>query len=243
MADLSTYSDIVDAARGLIQDSASDSRLATVAQMDIWANMALYEMAEYAEYIDAYDTEALTGGESQVEIQGDPLGVWRVEIDDEAIYPTTTRDLYRNSRTWQAQTGRPRWYYMDSLRDMQDDDIKLGLWPKVSGSYTLRVTSTVPADELSGTDATGLAKRVMLPLWATQGLLWGILYRFYESETRMQNMGASQFYKLMYDDVLVRLRARSFARLNRSASWGEGRKGAPGGDIRQLMPSTGFPYP
>jgi len=243
MADLSTYGDVVGLFYGLIQDSATSQRLATTDQVGIWANSAMSEMAENAEYVDYVveptDIPDITGIETlTITHEGDLMGLWRVEIEDEYIDPTTTGELYGSSRTWQAQTGYPRWYYLDSLR--AGDGMTVGLWPKPASDYDLRLIFTVSGDVL---DYATPDERVMLPLWATPGLLWGILYRFYDSESRMQNTKAAQFYKMMYDDMLVRLRARSYARINRFKAYGSARGRKTSGDLRQLLPADGFPYP
>jgi len=241
MAELSTYSDIVTLVYSLIQDSATSRRLATTDQIDIWANSRLSEMAEHAEYIDEVATDAgdLTGTTTYtITGTGGLMSLWRVEIDDEYIDPTTTRELYQSSRTWQAQTGKPRWYYLDSMNI--DDDIRFGLWPTPSADYDLRAIYTTAADTL---DYVSLTDKVMLPIWALSGLVWGILASFYRSESRMQNDATADFYEIMYNDTVTRLRARSYARLNRSKAWGEGRGRKTSGDLRQLLPSSGFPYP
>jgi hypothetical protein len=245
MAYLSTYGDVVDMFYDLIKDSATSQRLATTDQVDVWANAAMSELAEHAEYIDyvvdTVETGTIITGIASISVgstEGDLMGLWRVEIDDDAIYPTTTRELYKSSRTWQAQTGEPRWYYLDSMRD--DDDITVGLWPKPSSNYGLRMIFTTTGDDL---DYANKDERVMLPLWAVPGLLWGIMHRFYESESHMQNLKAGQFYKLVYNDFVERVKARSYSRLNRFKAYGEGRGRKVSGDIRNLVPADGFPYP
>ena len=236
-----TYQEIMDVVRELTSDPVGDSRLITDTQMDLWANMCLHEMVEHSEFLETEETANTTGGGTgAVAITGDPIRVLRVEIEDEAIYPTTTRDLYKLSRTWQAQTGRPRWYYMDSLRDYQSDYLYLNLWPLPNAVYSVRAVVSQAPKELDSTIPTN---NVEVPLWATPGLVWGILYRFYEAETRMQSNQASQLFKMMYEDVVDRLKVRSYSKLGRSKAWGSGRRSMPSGDFQELMPSDGFPYP
>ncbi len=238
MADLSTYQDVIDMVREITQDGDSGYRLISEEHMDIWANECMFEMAEHAEYRDEQVESTLTPGSASISIGGDAIGIWRVEIDDESIYPTTTRDLYQLSRTWQAQTGYPRWYYMDSLRQVGSDNLFLELWPIPSAADDLRVSYTLPGDVLDSGSATEF---VMLPLWCVHNLAWGILSKFYAAETRMQNRKAAEFYGIMYEEAKTRLRARSYSKLDLSAQWGAGRKGVPQTDLRQLMPSDGFP--
>jgi len=240
MAELSTYSDVIDFVREIIQDGDSNYRVVSDDDLDIWANETMRELGEYAEYIDGEDTApaATVASGGVISVEGDPYGVWRVEIEDEAIHPTTSRELYKQSRTWQAQTGRPRWYYRDSVDSYLSDDLKLHLWPLPNATYTIRVITTVPADDLDSASGTDY---VMLPLWAVPVLAWGVLSKFYGAETRMVNRGAASLFQMMYDDGMVRLRARSYSRLQRQAFWGGGRKDVVGGDLRQLMPADGFP--
>ncbi len=220
----------------------ASARLMTTTQLDNWANAVLSELAEHAEYLDEVVVGSTVSGTAKYNVGGggggDALSIWRVEIDDEYIDPTTTKELYGSSRTYQAQTGRPRWYYLDSLRLSTVDDTTVGLWPVPNAVYDLRITLTTAPDALT----TALSGNpVMLPLWATPGLLWGILSKFYESESRMQNLKASSFYRMMFDDVMTRLRARSYSRVTRSKAYGEGRGRKTSGDLRQLLPADGFP--
>ena len=243
MADLSTYGDVVHTVYGMIQDSATNRRLATTDQIDIWANSCLAEMAEHSEYITATMETTLTTGQGasiSVTDGNGVMGLVRVEIDDEFIPPTNTRALYSGSRTWQEQTGEPRFYYTDSMRGYTADGLKFGVWPLAGGSYDLRVVYTVVADELSYANSTD---KVMLPLWAVPGLVWGILSKFYESESRMQNFDTARFYRMLFVDTMTRLRVRSYSALNRRKAYGEGRTRMSRDDFRQLMPADGFPYP
>lgn len=241
MADLSTYSDVIDLVRGLIADSSANSRLATNDQIDIWANSSLAEMTEHAEHIDAVQTVTpMNSGVSKVTLSGGVLGVWRVEIEDEFIDPTTTAILNRSSRKWEQKTGQPRWYYLDSLMVSTTDNYTFGLWPKTSGSYDLRVIYTILPDELTYADRTD---KVMLPLWAVPGLVWGILTKFYASESRMQSMKASKFYEIMYNDMVSRLRARSFSRMPGYKAYGEGQSRTTKGSFWELLPSDFVTYP
>jgi hypothetical protein len=237
--DVSSYGDVTAIVRGLVNDDAASSRLITDTQMDLWANTCLYEIAEHSEYREVVETDVTVSGTGIWSVEGDPLGIFRVEIDDEKIYPINSRELYRLSRTWQEQTGLPRWYRMDNMRNMESDDLRFELWPTPNAVYDIRIYSTVAADEV---DSTTPNEFVMLPRWAVHGLAWGILSKFYESESRMQNLGAAQVYKVMYDQVIDRIKVRSYARLSRDESaWGAGRKNVVYSDLHQLMPADGFP--
>ncbi len=240
MAELSTYADVTSFVREIIQDGDSNYRVVSDDDLDIWANEVMRELGEYAEYIDGEDVApaATVAGGGNISIEGDPYGVWRVEIEDEAIPPTTSRELYGMSRTYQQQTGRPRYYYRDGVSNYLSDELELKLWPIPNATYTLRVFTTVPAEDLDSASGTNL---VQLPLWAVPVLAWGMLSKFYSAETRMSNRGASAVFGLMYNDGMVRLRVRSYSRLQRKAAWGGGRKSRVGGDLSQLMPADGFP--
>ena len=242
MASLSTYGDVVDFVRSIIKDPSASSRLASAGQMEIWANSAMAEISEHAEYIDYVLETNTSAGTSTVTFAGDPLplDLWRVEIDDKVIYPITTRKLYQSSRTWQTQTGTPRWYYLDSMRTLTNPGVKFGLWPKANGAYKITAFYKVIADEL---DSDAPTDKVMLPLWAVPGLAWGILSRFYESESRMQNLKTAQFYRTLFEHTMERVRARSFSRQGSWDAYGKGRTRKIPDDFRNLLPAAGFPYP
>jgi hypothetical protein len=214
--------------------------------MDLWANTSLSELGEHAEYIDSGNSTTTTlgagiGASISLGSAGGYLGVWRVEIDDEAIYPITTERLYRDNREWQTQRGEPQFYYMDSMATIStNDSINMGVWPLSSGGYKLRVISTVTADVLETASATD---KVMLPLWAVPGLVWGILSNFYDSESRMQNPQVSAFYRRLFEDVMTRLKVRSFSRMKFSKAWGEGPARRSIWDASRLFPEDGVPVP
>ena len=241
--DLATYQDVADLVYGLINDNETSQRLMTTSQFEIWCNSALSELSEHAEFVDIESTRTLEIGVGEYAVNGgdaEVLNVWRYEIEDEYIDPTTTGKLYKSSRTWQEQSGQPRWYYMDSLRVNTSASVGFGLWPKPNAAYVLRTISTqTPAF----VDYANIADKVMLPLWCTQSLVWGVLALFYSSESRLQNTDASKFYRMLFDECMTRLRARSYARLNRSKAYGSGSTKTITGDIRNLLPADGFPYP
>jgi len=74
--------------------------------------------------------------------------------------------------------------------------------------------------------------------------VWGILSKFYESESRMQNLKAAKFYRMLFEDMMTRLRVRSYSRLNLQKAYGQGRDTRfPSGDFRLLIPDAGIPIP
>ena len=244
MADLSTYGDVVTAFYDLIGDDETNQRLVTTAQVDTWANACLYELGEYAAYLDEVD--ARTANPSTGTITFGSLtnqmfyGMWRAECDDEAMQPTSTKRLYAGSRTWDTDTGEPRYYYLDSLRDFDSDDYTIGVYPKSTTSWSFRFFFKVSGDALSYANRTD---NIMLPLWATQGILWGVLAHYYEHEGRKENRQTSAFYRMLFDDLKVRLRGRSHDKTRTQKAWGESRTFRPAHDWRAMIPWDGIQEP
>lgn len=240
MADLSTYSDILDLVYGIIGDDPASPKLLKTSLADVFANESLNELAEHSDYIDEEVTASLLSGAYTVTKSSSVpvFGVRRVEIDNEAISPIDTERLYRLSRTWQEATGEPRWYYMDGSAGLANDNFTFYLYPKSGGSYSLRAIYSGAPDGLSYASNTD---KVMLPLWATPALAWGILAKYYESAGRRENKQTAGFYRHLFEDCMDRLRVRSYARLGGHKAYGQAKTMVPLDDFRQLMPADGFP--
>ena len=54
---------------------------------------------------------------------------------------------------------------------------------------------------------------VHLPEWFAYSLTWGMLSKAYAADTQMRNEQIAAFYRGLWDDAILRLRARSFGRL------------------------------
>lgn len=238
MADLTTYDDVVTEFYSLIGDDATNQRLATTSQIDVWANSVMYDLAEHCEYLDEYS--AATTAPSTTVSYTDPnamlLSVWRVEIGDEVIFPITTKQLYKSSRSWRQDTGEPRFYYLDSLRTFDDDNYRVGFYPYSTSNFKIGTYFCKSGDALSYANK---ANNVMLPQWAVPALLWGIMAHYYEHSGRKQNRQTAALFRAMYTDVRSRLRQRASAKGDECRVWGERQAYVAGDDWMQLIPSDG----
>ena len=205
---METWQDIKDFFFPAVQDTEASQSFFTTDQAVAWANGALWEMAQYAQYIDAVQTQNTVSGTASYYIGSTglpPFGVWRVEIDDEKISAIDTRELRKNDFRWSTRSGRPYFYYMDEISP-NPDYLRIGLVDNPNGVYELRTYAYgVPAQVAEGSDTDS----VQVPQWAIYGVLWYMLSEAFMTEGRRQNLATSNFYRMLYDDTLERLRART----------------------------------
>ncbi len=238
MQDLSTYQDLLDAFYAVTSDTEVLFPTATV---DSYANQCLAEIAEHCDVIEQSTTTTTTAGTAVYVFNAlfdNSYTLKRVEVDYEKVLATSRKELYGWNRMWQAQTGPAKWYYVDGLRDFDDTGLPVALWPtpSASGVHLRAVYSVAPA-RLSAASGTAL---VMLPTWAVPGLLWGMLSMAYYAETRVQNLGAAAVFRRLYDDVLDRLRGRSYAKLPKTVAWGSQPSYGCAPSWQQLFPASGL---
>ncbi|HUV62945.1 MAG TPA: hypothetical protein VMW24_03550 [Sedimentisphaerales bacterium] len=209
---METWQDIKDFFFPAMQDTETSQTFFTTTQAVNWANGALWEMAQHAEYLDVIQEQNTVDGTSAYSVgpAGEfPYAIWRVEIDDEAIRPTTADAFRRSDRTWESNSGKPRFYYTDLFTNAST--YRLGLYWEPNGVYELRTYSYgVPAQVAEDADTD----KLQVPQWAIYGVLWYMLSEAYSAETRRQNPETAGFYRRLYDDMLDRLRARSNNRLS-----------------------------
>jgi len=244
VVDISTWQNVFDLVYATIRDNETDQVLVTKAQIGSWADQCLYEMAEQAMFLDLLVEWNATVDSAEYELNSTgagTLGLWRMEVDDEVIWPTTRRDLYRDNREWQTRTGQPRWYYLDGLQsDATATGLVVGLHPVPNSTISLRAYLSVVPDAY---DSTKMSNRVKLPRWAVPGLVWGILAMVYSAENRIQNDRTAALYRMMYEDTIDRLKVRSFSRSIVSSAYGEGTRKAGMLSWRNLVPSDFIDYP
>lgn len=241
MDDLSTWQDVLDAFYAITGDTQASAAWFDAAYVESWANQTLVEMAEHADLIDKDIATVTVAGTAEYTFNTTghaTLGVKRVEVDDEKMVPTHKSRLFRLSRSWETRQGDPKCYYRDGLDDFDEVGLPVALWPIPDTSdVTLRAVLSVAPDAVDNDAATS---EVLLPLWAVPGLLWGMLAMAYSAETRLRNLTTAQVFRTMYDDVVDRLRSRSYGRLKRPVSYASKPSRGYGQDWRQLFPVDGF---
>jgi hypothetical protein len=242
---VSSWQDVLDTFYGIVKDTEAAQTWLTTTQAEAWANQCLAELAEYTLPVDKAIVWAATAGEPQYALNttgSGTLEVKLVEVNDEAIPRTTQRELWASSPTWQEHTGQPRFYYTDGLNGFDSEGLDIAFWPTPETTDSLRVTLAVVPDAV---DNAAMTNPVMLPLWAVPGLLWGMLSVAYKAETRLQNLSTAQLFRTMFEDVMERLRMRSYDRVPVRVVFGGGGhgKGYADNDFRRLIPTAGVPYP
>lgn len=202
-----TYGDIKDQFDSIFRDSGRYHL--TDAQVDRFANRALREICERARYDDVAEEINSVSGTGEYSVTGDGYDVFRVEYDDEVLWPVTTTELKSSNRTWESRVGRPRFYYLDAITGDQDA-LTVGLYEKPNANLTNGVRvwyHAYPSEAITG--AFGDLSQIDIPEWASGAVVFYMLHLAYITETPMQNLGAAAVYKLMYEDILDRLVKRS----------------------------------
>jgi hypothetical protein len=213
-----TWQDMKDFFFPAVQDTEAAQIYFTVDQAEAWANDALLQMGEYAKYNDLVQTQNTASGTLAYQVGATgypPYGVWRAEIDDQAIRATTYDSVSNSSQSWETRTGIPRFYYMDQNIGSDYNQYKVALCEKPNGIYELRTYAYgMPARVSNSADTD----KVQVPTWAIYGVLWYMLSEAFVAETSRQNLDTSLFYWGLYENVLDRLRARNSNRLG-SKHW------------------------
>lgn len=241
MENLSTWQDVLDAFYGIAGDTQAGGAWFPAATVESWANQVLVEMGEHCDIIEkVIDTVTVAGtAEYTFNTTGHAtFGVRRVEVDNEKMIPTDKQRLFRENRSWSTVSGQPKWYYRDGLNDFDEVGLPVALWPNPGTSdVLLRAVLSVAPDAVDNDAGTS---EVLVPLWAVPGLLWGMLETAYSAETRLRNLKTAQVFRTMYNDVVNRLRSRSFGRLPRSVAYASRPDRGHGLDWRQRFPADGF---
>lgn len=241
MDDLSTWQDVLDAFYGITGDTQSGGTWFSAATVESWANQVLVEMAEHADIIEKDISTVTVAGTAEYTFNTSghaTFGIKRLEVDNEKMTPTDKRQLFASNRSWATASGTPKWYYRDGLNDFDEAGLPVALWPTPGSSgVAVRAVLSVAPDAVDNDTATA---EVLLPLWAVPGLLWGMLAIAYNAETRLRNLKTAQVFRSMYNDVVDRLRSRSYGRLPRSVAYASKPARGHGLDWRQRFPSDGF---
>jgi len=178
-------------------------------QVTYWCNKALAELAENVEFIDEDIMTATVSGTNDYELADDQMRISRVEVDDKKMCPTTTQKLEALDPRWAERPGTPTRYFTDGLQ-VVDGTLHIGLWSTPSAVLDVRVSVYGMAHVVSDDDD---GQALQVPSWFAYNILWSMLSDAYLAKTNVQNLEASKFYRVLFDDAKRRLRLRSFARL------------------------------
>ncbi len=241
MDNLSTWQDVLDAFYAITGDTQSGGVWFSAATVESWANQILAEIGEHCDLIEKRISTVTTAGYAEYTFNttgSTTYAVKRVEVDDEKMLPTNKARIAQHDRSWETNTGTPKWFYCDGLTAFDSNGITVGLWP-VPGTSDVSLLAVLSVAPESVDNDLGTSE-VLLPLWAVPGLLWGMLAMAYSAETRLRNLKTAQVFRLMYDDVLERLRSRSFSKLPRSVAFAGQPSRGHGPGWMQHFPADGF---
>ena len=239
---METWKDMKDFFWPAVQDTEAGQMFFSIDQVVSWHNSALYEMAQHAQYFDDIKTQNTVVGTSKYATSTrDVFGLWRVEIDGQAIRPVTQKQLRDSDRNWATKTGKPKFYYLDNTTEAPGAGY-VWLYPSPGSVYELRTYSYAqpsPADlPLDGEDENDESSKISVPKWAIYGVLWYMLSEAYLAETRRQNLDTSAYYRMLYEDILDRLLLRTNDKLG-SKSWSIGSTPTQGvNDFWHNLPDT-----
>ena len=205
---METYKDVKDFVFAALQDTEAGQFFFSSAQIKTWTNLALWEMAEESKFLDKIETQNTVDGTAAYYVGGNgapPFGIWRMEIDDEAIQAITKDRLRQFSRTWEDISGSPHYYYLDDINYIPDY-FQFRLWEEPNGVYEIRAyTYDLPAQVFDGAETDS----IQVPQWAIYGVVWYVLSEAYMAETTRQNYDTAAFYRMLFEDVVHRLKGRA----------------------------------
>lgn len=207
-----TWQNVKDLVYESLGDTEGAEAFFTQATILRHCNECLREAAERTEYFDLDHETTSVSGTAEYTVNPGAFAVWRVEYDDEVCLPITSDELRRVDRFWSTRTGTPRFYLMDEIQD-DADTVKVRLYetPNATGT-SIRILCYWAGAAFTDVIA---AYNLPLPEWFSYCLMYGILVRCYESDTEMQDFKKADFFRMLWEDALMRLRIRSFNRMNR----------------------------
>lgn len=204
-----TWANIKTLFYGVVGDTEGENTFFSTAQVVGWAQECLREIGERTHFYDLKYENAGSSGDPIINFASANYGIWRVEVDDEAMRPITASKLRHNDRFWESRTGRPFWYLIDEYQtDL--DAYMIRLYETPAADYTIRAFIYGVPTLMSDTNPT---YNVHLPEWFAYSLAWGMLAKAYSADTQMRNEQIAGFYGGLFNDAILRLRARSFGRL------------------------------
>ena len=228
-----TWQNVKDLFYETIGDREADGHFFATATVTDFANDAIYEASHRTRYCDYYEAGTTVAGTALVAVTaGRHVQVWRVEVDDEKMIPITTDEIRRRDRYWASRTGTPRFYMLDEYQLVGDVPlIRLFETPNTTGT-AVKIYAYGPQYIITDASPT---QNINVPEWFAYALLFGMLCRAYEADTEMQSFEKAEFYRMLWEDAMGRLRGRSFSRL--AKRWEFKPQGKKRGlDIRNRIP-------
>ena len=203
-----TWANIKTVFYGVVGDVEGENTFFSTVQALGWAHECMREAAERTHFYDQMYEAAVAAGVSSF-TTGEFYNIWRVEIDDEYARTITADKLRHNDRFWESRTGVPRWYLIDEYQT--DLDVyAVRLYEIPDADVNVDVYGYAPPTLENDSNPT---YNVHLPEWFAYALAWGMLAKAYAADTQMRNDQIAAFYRGLWDDAILRLRARSFGRL------------------------------
>jgi hypothetical protein len=195
---------------GTIGDVEGTNTFFSTAQVLQWANDCLREIGERTHFYDLEYSNAGTAGDPYISFTTyNVFSVWRVEVDEEVVRPITADKLRHGDKFWEQRSGVPRWYIIDEYQtDL--DEVRIRLYETPPDDYNIVVYMYSAPLQPSDSNPT---YNIHLPEWFAYSLTFGMLAKAYAAETQMRNFEIAAFYNSIYEDAILRLRARSNSRL------------------------------
>ena len=198
-----TYADIKDAFFQATGDSEGTNAFFSNAYVERLANTALRKIARAANYYDAIDTGTTSAGTATISATSS-YQVWRVEVDDEALYPITKKELRQRDRRWLDQSGRPRYYYLDE--SLAGETPTVGMFPNPGAAYSYKIFGFGRPIDCDDDNDSNL---VHIPLWAINTVLYSMLADAYAADSYVRNDELASFWRAVYEDHLSRVKMRA----------------------------------
>ncbi len=228
-----TYGNILDQFNDITRDASRYHF--TQAQVDRFAVRAVRELCERARYKDTAEQINVVAGTAEYSATADGYDVFRVEYNDEVLWPISRDKLRHAHRDYATLSGRPRFYYLTEIYDTQDA-LTVGLFEVPSSNLTngLRMWYHGYPASPSGASALTRAVAVDIPEWAAGAMLFYMLYLAFTADTKLQSFEAAAVYKLLYEDILDRLVMRS--RDRQPKRWTSGGPSSPTLNVLNRLP-------
>lgn len=204
-----TWANIKTMVYANIGDTEANSTFFSVDQILKWAHESLRELGERTHLYDLQYAQQGLADDPYISFGNNMFQIWRVEVDDIAMRPSTVDGIRRRDRFWESRTGTPRVYMLDEYQTVLDTyKIRLFETPSADYEFTLFGYASLA---LPSTGSPTL--NVHLPEWFAYCLVHGILQRAYLADTPMMSQEIAAFHAMVFDDAVMRLRVRSFGRL------------------------------
>ena len=204
-----TWANLKTVFYGVVGDTEGENTFFSTAQVVGWAQECLREVGERTHFYDLKYENAGAASDPMVLFGAANYGIWRVEVDDEAMRPITGDKLRHGDRFWESRTGTPHWYLLDEYQtDL--DEYRIRLYETPAADYAVDIFAYGIPTLMSDTNPT---YNVHLPEWFAYSLVWGMLAKAYSADTQMRNEQIAGFFRGLFEDAILRLRVRSFGRL------------------------------